>query len=173
VRHGFAADELEAVMVLDTMDAAPELHRPADPQIDIRRITGPPDIEPVIALENEVWGTDHAWLRKFAEEAATSPESLSMYCVYADGVAASAAWIRFHPGTQFASLWGGSTLVAYRGRGFYTALLALRVQEAMRRGYRFVTIDASPMSQPIVERHGFRVITHAQDHDWQPPEPVA
>ena len=65
-------------------------------------------------------------------------------------------------------MWGGSTLPLYRRRGLYTALLALRVQEAIRRGYRFVAIDTSPMSRPIVEKHGFRLITYAQDHDWQP-----
>jgi hypothetical protein len=28
-----------------------------------------------------------------------------------------AAWVRFHAGTGFATLWGGPTLPAWRGRG--------------------------------------------------------
>jgi hypothetical protein len=30
----------------------------------------------------------------------------------------------------------------YRKRGLYTAVLAARVQEAIQRGYRFLTIEA-------------------------------
>jgi hypothetical protein len=45
-------------------------------------------------------------------------------------------------------------------------VLAARVQEATARGYRFVTIDASPMSRPIVARHGFRLLTMAWACKW-------
>ncbi len=47
----------------------------------------------------------------------------------------------------------------------YPALLAVRAREALARGHRNLTIDASPMSRPIVEQHGFQLITYAQDHD--------
>ena len=53
-------------------------------------------------------------------------------------------------------------------RGLYTALVATRVQAALRRGYRFLTIDASPMSQPIVASHGFQLLTYACDYAWKP-----
>ncbi|EQD40871.1 GCN5-related N-acetyltransferase, partial [mine drainage metagenome] len=59
---------------------------------------------------------------------------------------------------------GGATVPDYRGRGLYTALLAVRLQEAKRRGARFLTIDAGPMSRPIVEKYGFRLLTFAQAH---------
>ena len=97
---------------------------------------------------------------------AADSERIQFYMAYADGVPACAAWIRFHPGTQFASLWGGSTLPAYRRRGLYTAVLSVRAQEARRRGYRFLTIDASPMSRPIVAKHGFQVLTFAHACNW-------
>jgi hypothetical protein len=41
------------------------------------------------------------------------------------------------------------------------------VQEARRRGYRFLTIDASPMSRPIVAKHGFQVLTYAHACEWK------
>jgi len=80
-------------------------------------------------------------------------------------VLVSSAWVRFNPGSQFASLWGGSTLEQYRGQGHYTALMAVRAQEAARRGVRFLTVDASPMSRPILEKQGFRVISWANDYN--------
>jgi len=85
--------------------------------------------------------------------------------------------IRFHPRSSFASLWGGSTVPERRRRGLYTALLAVRAQEARRRGYRFLTIDASPMSRPICEKHGFQFLTCAHECVWraqghQPDDPL-
>ena len=59
------------------------------------------------------------------------------------------------PGRSFASLWGGGTLPAYRGRGLYRGLVAHRAAESLRRGYRFLTIDArNTTSRPILERLG-------------------
>jgi GNAT superfamily N-acetyltransferase len=170
VAHGFQAQDLEAVMALDLAAAPAELLAPLpeliSPGVEIRRITGPENIGDVIEMEEAVWGSDHSWLNFMAGQLRDQPDMMSMYCAYVDGMAASAGWIRFPRSGQFASLWGGSTLPAYRQRGLYTALLAIRTQEAIRRGYRFLTIDASPMSRPIVEKHGFRLLTQAQDHDW-------
>jgi hypothetical protein len=170
VAHSFEAQDLEAVMALELAAAPAELlAQPPDRTetgIEIRRITGPENIADVIGLETAIWDTDHSWLTFIAEQMRDQPDTMSMYCAYVDGVAASAGWIRFPRSGRFASLWGGSTLPAYRQRGLYTTLLAVRTQEAIRRGYRFLTIDASPMSRPIVEKHGFRLLTQAQDHDW-------
>jgi GNAT superfamily N-acetyltransferase len=70
--------------------------------------------------------------------------------------------------TSFATLWGGSTLRQYRGRGFYTALLAVRAREARRRGFRFLQVDASPDSQPILARYGFRCLAYSTPYEWKP-----
>jgi GNAT superfamily N-acetyltransferase len=58
-------------------------------------------------------------------------------------------------------------LPEFRGQGFYLALLAPRIEEAAARGYRFVTIDAGPMSRPIVERRGFREMATVQAVVWK------
>jgi hypothetical protein len=42
------------------------------------------------------------------------------------------------------------------------------VQEAIRRGYRYLVIDAGPESKPIVARHGFSLLTEAYDCEWKP-----
>jgi hypothetical protein len=167
VAHHLQPDELEALLVLDLQAAPPILFEPVPAPgagYTLARITGPERIEDVIAVETEVWGEDHGWLRDLAEELQTAPAELSMYCAYVDGVPASTAWVRFTAGSQFASLWGGSTRAAYRHRGLYTALLAVRAQEARARHLHYLTIDASPMSRPIVESYGFQLIAFAQDH---------
>ena len=105
-------------------------------------------------------------VERLAFELEHAPDYLSVYVAYAGNVAAACAWIRFPPGSPFASLWGGATLPQLRNRGLYTALLAARVQEARVRGWRYVTIDAGHMSRPIVEKRGFRLLTYATACNW-------
>lgn len=75
--------------------------------------------------------------------------------------------ITFYQRGQFASLGGAATLPNYRGRGLYTALLAIRVQEAKQRGVRFLDSEASPLSRPILEKFGFQRLTSAHLCEWQ------
>ena len=44
---------------------------------------------------------------------------------------------------------------------------ALFPQEASRRGARFLTVDARPMSRPILERIGFKLLTFANALNWR------
>ena len=76
-----------------------------------------------------------------------------------DGLVVCAARVNFHHGTDFASLWGGSTLADYRGRGIYQAIVSRRADQAAERGYSYLQVDASPDSRPILERLGMRVVT--------------
>ncbi|KAB8195370.1 GNAT family N-acetyltransferase [Nonomuraea phyllanthi] len=71
----------------------------------------------------------------------------------------SAARMDLHPGTGFASLWGGGTVPEWRGRGLYRALVAHRAREAAARGYRYLQVDASDQSRPILLRLGFEALT--------------
>ncbi|NIP23939.1 MAG: GNAT family N-acetyltransferase, partial [Phycisphaerae bacterium] len=136
---------------------------------DIRPILDEAGLADVLAVEEPVWNTDFSWLRKELGKNLTKyPDELAVYVAYVDDKPASSGWVYFHPGTHFASLWGGSTLPEYRKKGLYTALVAVRVQEAIRRGYRFLTIDAGPMSRPIVARHGFQLLTTAYECNLKP-----
>jgi GNAT superfamily N-acetyltransferase len=72
--------------------------------------------------------------------------------------------------SQFAGLWGGATLPQYRKMGIYTAVVAARAQEAIRRGYRFLTVDAGDMSRPILQKRGFQLLTYTTPYTWKPPQ---
>ena len=73
------------------------------------------------------------------------------------------------PGTEFATLWGGGTLPAWRGRGIYRALVAYRANLAAERGFRYLQVDASDDSRPILERLGFVAVTTTTPFIWSPP----
>jgi len=155
--HGFKIGEEEAIMALELAQLPPALA--AVPNLDIRRVDNESRIADYAAVNRSAWPDDNgSWMEVIVKTLREQPERLSAYVAYADGKPVSAARIDFPEHSPFASLWGGATLEAYRQRGIYTALLAVRAQEAIRRGYRFLTIDASPMSRPIAEKRGFRLL---------------
>ncbi|HSO26840.1 MAG TPA: GNAT family N-acetyltransferase [Anaerolineales bacterium] len=157
-RHGFEIGEEEAIMALEVEHAPVDLRAPVP--ASIQKVTDPSQIATVIALEDQVWGYEHRDLHAFLEKMMhVHPEQISIYLAYADDKPAAAGWTYLLPGSRFASLWGGSTLPEYRRRGLYTGLLAVRLQEAQKRGYEFLTVDASPMSRPILEKLGFKFLT--------------
>jgi hypothetical protein len=163
--HGFAPDDdPDAVMVFEVQDASPALLQPVT--LDVRRIAQRDQLDDVIRVETQVWGGDFGWLKQRLGDHLEIPDYLSVYVTYVDGQPACSSWVYFHPHSQFASLFGGATLPAYRKRGLYTAALAVRVQEAMRRGYRWLSTGASSMSQPILAQNGFRLLTHAYAYEW-------
>ena len=165
IAHGFEPDEPEALMALDLEEAPARLLQPVS--ADIRRITDPAQLSLVAAVQAQVWEKPTPGLEdELAQTLRTHPDLMSIFQAYADDKPVANARICYHPGRRFADLWGGSTLPAYRGRGIYTALVAVRAQEARTRGVRFLTVDASPMSRPILEKLGFRHLVYTTPFVW-------
>ncbi len=165
---GFELGGRETLMVrpVGTDDAAPS---PAG--IDIRRVTDPADLADLVAVETEVWNDDNGWLAgALAAELAQDPEALAIYIAYAGATPVSTGWIRFHGGRAFATLWGGSTLKAYRSRGIYRALVGTRAALARSRGARFLAVEAGDDSRPILECNGFRALTVIDSYFKRPVE---
>ena len=159
--QGFVKCEAEAFMVLD-LDLAPaSLFAPTD--MTVTRVSGPEGVADMASVQNQVFGfaSEFDVANKEAILAALTqePNNHSLYVIYQDGIPVSTARQTFLPNSPFSGLWGGSTLPAYRGRGCYTALLHRRALDAKQRGIQYLTIDASDMSRPIVERYGFEWVT--------------
>ncbi len=76
-----------------------------------------------------------------------------------DGAPVSGGRVDLEPGKDFAGLFGGFTLPAFRGRGLYRATVAERARIARERGHRWLYVDALPTSRPILERLGFERLT--------------
>ena len=163
--HGFKPRERDAIMVINVREVSPVILQPVE--ADVRRLTEPGQIKVMIGLLEEVWHTDFSGLQTLLEEDLWKrPSFSSIYMAYVDDQPVCAGWVQFTENSQFASLWGGSTLPQFRDRGYYTAVMAVRVQEAIRRGYSFLTIDASRLSRPIAEKYGFQLLTYAHACMW-------
>jgi hypothetical protein len=166
--HGLEADEKEALLVMDLQNCPDIFLQPVT--ADVRRVTEPAQFKQIAALQAQVWGGDYGWLEiQLAENLALQPDYWSIYIAYVNNKAACAAWTSFPKGSQFAGLWGGSTLAKYRQKGLYTAVVATRAQEAIQRGYRYLMVDASDMSRPILEKRGFQLLTHTTPYTWKNP----
>ena len=159
IAAGFVAEERETVVV-GSVDALSG-HAAEVEGVTIRETTDPADFTAIGTLYSEVWGEDGSWIADDLGDrsARVGPEGFRVLVAEADGRLVSAASLVLRDGTEFASLWGGSTLEAYRGRGIYRALVARRATLARDAGYAYLQVDASDMSRPILERLGFVALT--------------
>ena len=165
---GFVPEEPETVVVGETerLNAVPVL--PAG--VTMRQVDTRADFERIAALQSVVWGEDHAWLAGELETSVRdAPADVLVFVAEAGGQVVSSCRLEFTPGTDFAGLWGGSTLAAWRGRGIYRALVAHRARLAHQRGVRYLQVDASSDSKPILLRLGFQAITTTTPWVWTPP----
>lgn len=170
--QGFVPEDPESVLALDLEAPPPEIWAPS--AIDVRRLTDRRQLAEVNRIESEVFAGDSFDIEAvLGVEMEETPEAISVHVAYADGMPASSAWIRFYPDRQFAELYGGATLPSQRGRGLYRALVQARAREARQRGVRFLVVDTSPMSRPILERNGFVFLIQAQPFVMEFPKESA
>ncbi|MBY8882651.1 GNAT family N-acetyltransferase [Streptomyces sp. PLK6-54] len=165
---GFVPEEQETVLVGRTDLLAGDSAPPDG--VTIRRATADADFTAIAGLLGAVWDMDMGFLGEdLRSRVANAPEDVVVFVAEAGGEPVSAAWIVFRPGTDFAGLWGGSTLAAWRGRGVYRALVAVRARLAAARGVPYLQVDASDDSAPILRRLGFQAITTTTPYVWTPP----
>ena len=162
---GFVPEDQETVMI-GRVDAPGS--PPVPDGVRIREVLEAEDFAAVAALEEAVWDEDHGWVDDLAAERKADPDGLHMFLAEAAGRAVSAGWVRFPSGTEFATFWGGATLPEWRGRGIYRALVAHRARLAAERGRRYLEVDASDDSRPILERLGFVAVTTTTPYVWSP-----
>ena len=164
---GFVPEELETVVIAPVARVAGDVRLPEG--VSLREVTSRADLERIAAMEQAIWQDDRGWLVDNLEaEQTADPDALTIVVAEADGVVC-AGWVRFARGTEFATLWGGGTLPAWRGRGIYRAVIAHRANLAAARGLRYLQVDASDDSRPILERLGFVAVTTTTPYIWSPP----
>ena len=168
---GLVAEEEETVVIAPVAEIA---GRPRLPEgVSLRDATSRRDLDRIAATEQTIWGSDHGWLAESLEaERDADPDALAIIVAEAGEEIVCAGWVRFTRGTEFATLWGGATLPAWRRRGIYRATVAYRANLAAQRGLRFIQVDASSDSRPILERLGFTAVTTTTPYVSPPPTPA-
>ena len=165
---GFVPEEVETVVIAPVAAVAGEPRLPDG--VQLREVSDRVDLDQIAAMEGTISGDDRGWIADSLEaEHAVDPSALTIVVAEADGAPVCAGWVRFALGTDFATLWGGGTLPDWRGRGIYRAIVAYRANLAAQRGFRYLQVDASDDSRPILERLGFVAVTTTTPYIWSPP----
>jgi ribosomal protein S18 acetylase RimI-like enzyme len=158
--HATPADLVERLLALGLVDDRPDAHALGMVLTDGDGIEAPPGVE-VRAAETpeERLAAERIACLAFEEPPPTEPPPPRpahnpVYLAYLDGEPVARASASFGP--HAVSLFGGATLPEARGRGAYRALVAARWRDAVQRGTPLLVTQAGRMSQPILERIGFR-----------------
>jgi GNAT superfamily N-acetyltransferase len=164
---GFAAEGEESLMVAEVATVPTRVTLP--PGVRLLPVTDEAGLDLLGEVHERVFGTDSSRLRRsLGAQLHQCPREIAMVVAMAGDQPVCSARIEFLPGTSFASPWGGGTLPGWRGQGIYRALVAYRAQLAAARGYRYLYVDASPDSQPILARLGFSRLARTTPYVWDP-----
>lgn len=154
---GFVAEDPEALLLGEVSGLIHTIDLP--PGVQLREVTSDHDLGRVEALMRTIWGSGSGD-GSLAREMRANPDALDVVVAEEspEGPVLCAGWLRYSPGTDFASMWGGSTLPAWRRKGLYRATVTHRARLAQQRNYRFMRLDTSPDSRPILVRLGLRPV---------------
>jgi GNAT superfamily N-acetyltransferase len=151
---GFTPEPAEALMVAEISELDLDVAVPAG--VELRPVVDAAGVDALVEAQNVAFGGDHAATGRLVLAAlADEPPTVAAVVAMAGDIPISGARMEFHQGTQFASLWGGGTAPAWRGRGVFRSLVAYRARLAAAAGFRYLQVDAMPTSRPILGRLGF------------------
>ena len=151
---GFTPEPAETLLVAEIADLSLDLAPPAG--VELVSVIDQRGVKALVSVHDNVFGGDHAGLGSEVLAALERrPPTAAAVVAVAGHIPIAAGRVEFHPGTDFASLWGGGTLLGWRGRGVFRWLVAHRAALASSRGFRYLQVDATPDSRPILQRLGF------------------
>ena len=166
LKAGLAPDDPEALMVAEIAGLPTE---PALPEgVRIERVTDAAGVQLMAEASLAAFGRPSHHTLELIPQLERNPDSLVALVVMAGDRPVCAARVEFHQGTGFASLWGGGTVPEWRGKGIYKATVAWRTRRAAERGYRYLQVDASDDSRPILGRLGFQRLSTTTPYNYVP-----
>ncbi|MFJ8357154.1 GNAT family N-acetyltransferase [Streptomyces sp. NPDC093984] len=164
---GFTPEPEETLMVAEVADLTLDVEVPDG--ILIVPVTDPAGVDLVADVHEKAFGTDGTRLRRrLLAGLAGDRDNVVAVVALAGDEPVSSARLELVPGTRFAGLWGGGTVPHWRGRGIYRALVAHRAEVAASRGYRYIQVDATDQSRPILTRLGFEPLTTTTPYVHKP-----
>jgi GNAT superfamily N-acetyltransferase len=164
---GFVPEPAETLMVAEVRELSTRVELPEG--VDVRAVTDPAGVDLLADVHERAFGTDSSRIRQqLLVQLVEEPDAVVAVVAMVGDLPVSLARMELRPGTQFAGFWGGATVAAWRGRGIYRALVAFRARIAAERGYRYVQVDASDQSRPILQRLGFVPLSVTTPYLYQP-----
>lgn len=181
--HGLIPEAAESVMVGETQLLSADVALPHD--VSLRRVGFDAegrrcstaqiraDIAQVLSVQQAAFGVaGHTTVDSLMTKVVDHAETVQLWMATAtdsstdEEIVVGTGRLELVPGTQFAGIWGGATLPAWRSRGIYRALTAVRAKAALSNGIRYLQSDCTEYSKPILERSGFVQVTSTTPYIW-------
>ena len=173
--QGLEPDEVETVMIGEAAHLAVDVELPDG--VTVRRVDQLPEREALVteasAVAAKIFGEGPSGeemlerldrmrgLEQFWVAEAATEDDRHVVC---------SGRLALVEGTEFAGIWGGSTLPEWRGKGIYRALTGARARAALAEGVRYINSDSTAMSRPILERSGLVAVTTTTPYVWRRPQ---
>ena len=166
--HGFVPEEPESIMIGAAQRLAVDV--PLPDGVTLRQVTEESGVRAMTAMSAQVFDDSAAEGAEMAQELLrrlSLDDGLELWVAEAGGHVVAAGRLEPVPGTDFAGIWGGSTLEEWRGRGIYRALTAARARSALRLGKTLINSDSTEYSRPILEGYGFLKVSTTTPYLWR------
>ncbi|MEM0128924.1 MAG: GNAT family N-acetyltransferase [Thermoplasmata archaeon] len=163
---GLSAEPVETLMVRDGAGPLPIPSLP--PGWEIVPVTTEAELAEAARASEEAFGRGSGWTLGPLRGRLGGATLVLLRILSPSGETAAVGRLDLPPARAFAGLWGGATVPAHRGRGLYRVLVGARAGLARGRGYRYLTVDARPSSEPILSRLGFEALTTLEAWSWSP-----
>lgn len=166
VASGFVPEEPESIMLGETASLVADV--PLPDGVTLRKVRDEGEIRAMCAMQDRAFGEEvseyhaNAILRRIARD-----DGMELWIAEAGGEIVSAGRLEPVSGTDFAGLWGGATLEAWRGRGIYRALISARARSALALGRTLMHSDSTEYSRPILERSGLVKVSTTTPYLWR------
>ena len=166
LKAGLVPEDPEALMVAEAAALPTE---PVLPEgVRIERVTDAAGVRLMDEASTAAFGRPSRHTLELVQQLERNPDSLAALVVLAGDRPVCSARLELRPGTEFAGLWGGGTVPEWRGKGIYKATVAWRTRLAVELGYRYLQVDASDDSRPILGRLGFQRLSTTTPYIYQP-----
>lgn len=162
--NGFRPDGAESIMVGEAQLLDVEL--PLPPGVALRCVNGEADLRAMVAMQDLVFGRSNDHMAEGLLQRLALQDGMQLWVAEVDGQIVSAGRIEPVAGTDFAGIWGGSTLEGWRRRGIYRALTAVRARAARGMGKTLIHSDSTEYSRPILERSGVSKVSTTTPYYW-------
>ncbi len=166
LRNGFQPQEPESIMI--GRAAWLDVDVPLPDGVILRQVREQDDVRAMAAMQDVVFdGTGADGLARALLRRVALGDGMELWVAEAEGQIVSAGRLEPVAGTEFAGIWGGATLEAWRGRGIYRALTAGRARSALAAGKTLIHSDSTAYSRPILERSGFLKVSTTTPYRWR------
>ena len=157
IAAGMEAEPEETLLVAEIAELELEPRLPEG--VELRPVASAPELRALLRMQDEVFGGGSPGMeQRMLAGIAHRPPTTAALAASAGGTLVAGGRVEFELGSEFAGLWGGCTVPAWRSRGIFRALVAQGTALAAARGVRYVHVDAAPESRPILESLGFTAL---------------